>query len=88
MKYESKNVHQALSQVVEEMGEALAAAGKSQRWGLESYNPENGPLSEKNIDWLLREFGDVEISMDIFRAFVKASYNDDTRTWDYEIPGE
>lgn len=88
LKYESKYLHQALGQVIEEMGEALHAAGKSQRFGLTSVNPELGPDSEKNIEWLLRELRDVELSIAVFKAFVKASYNDDTSKWDYELVDE
>ena len=86
LKYESKYLHQALGQLVEEMGEAVHAAGKSQRWGLESYNPELGPDSEKNIEWLLRELDDVILAAKVFKAFVKASYNDDKSKWDYVLP--
>lgn len=84
-RFESKHVHQALGHVVEEMGEALQAAGKAQRWGLGSKNPfeTNG---ETNAEWLLRELEDVEITIKLLRAFLKASYNDDTNLWDYELP--
>lgn len=53
-----------LAKVIEEMGEALAAAGKTQRWGRDSVNPEL-PVEhqEKNINWLLRELKDVEVAI-------------------------
>jgi len=38
--YEPKTTEQALGYLVEECGEVLAAVGKTQRWGLESTNPE------------------------------------------------
>ena len=55
-----EGVDAQLSHLVEEMGEALAAAGKSLRWGLESVNPLL-PESEQetNLAWLQREMGDV-----------------------------
>lgn len=51
----------ALAHAIEEAGEFLAAAGKSQRWGLDSYNPELPPEErELNRDWLMREMADLE----------------------------
>lgn len=51
----------ALAHFVEECGEALAAAGKTQRWGLDGYNPELPPEHrETNRAWLERELVDVE----------------------------
>lgn len=49
-----------LSHAIEEVGEFLAAAGKTQRWGLDSYNPylpENE--RETNFEWLYRELEDA-----------------------------
>lgn len=51
----------AIAHLVEECGEVLAAAGKTQRWGLDSYNPELPPEErETNRAWLLRELTDLE----------------------------
>lgn len=51
----------ALAHFIEECGEALAAAGKCQRWGMESVNPELPPtLQETNRQWLLRELEDLD----------------------------
>jgi hypothetical protein len=51
----------ALAHAIEETGEFLAAAGKTQRWGRDSYNPELQPEQrELNRDWLMRELGDLE----------------------------
>lgn len=49
-----------LSHFIEECGEALAAAGKTQRWGPYSYNPTI-PASERetNLIWLRTEMRDV-----------------------------
>jgi hypothetical protein len=49
-----------LAHAVEECGEFLAAAGKTQRWGPDSVNPLL-PESEqeRNADWLRREALDV-----------------------------
>jgi len=50
-----------LGHLVEECGEVLAAAGKTLRWGPDSYNPElPKDQREKNIDWLRRELADLE----------------------------
>ena len=49
-----------LSHLVEEMGEALAAAGKSLRWGIDSVNPDlPDDEQETNLAWLRREMTDV-----------------------------
>ena len=51
----------SLSHLIEEAGEALAAAGKVQRWGAASVNPLlPAEQQERNIDWLMRELSDVE----------------------------
>lgn len=51
----------AIAHLVEECGEVLAAAGKSQRWGLYSVNPElPADQQETNCAWLLRELDDLE----------------------------
>lgn len=50
-----------LAHAIEEMGEALAAAGKTQRWGVDSVNPLlPAEQRERNADWLARELLDVE----------------------------
>jgi hypothetical protein len=50
-----------LGYLVEESGEVLAAAGKSIRWGLDSFNPELPEEErESNRDWLLREIQDLK----------------------------
>jgi hypothetical protein len=50
----------ALAHAIEEAGEFLAAAGKTQRWGRSSVNPEL-PASEQetNAEWLRREMHDL-----------------------------
>lgn len=54
-----------LSHFIEECGEALAAAGKTQRWGRDSVNPYlPKEEQEKNEDWLLREVWDVQEAAD------------------------
>jgi len=60
-KYLQRGFNKQLAHVVEECGEVLAAAGKTQRWGRDSYNPEL-PVSEQetNNDWLLRELKDLK----------------------------
>lgn len=52
-----------LSHLIEETGEMLAAAGKTQRYGRESVNPLLKPgdpyYNETNETWLIREITDV-----------------------------
>lgn len=58
-----------LSHAIEECGEFLAAAGKTQRWGLESVNPDlPSSQQEHNGIWLLREMDDVEFTLKRLRA--------------------
>lgn len=60
-KYLRSGVDFAIAHLVEECGEVLAAAGKTQRWGLDSVNPELPPeQQETNRAWLLREMNDLE----------------------------
>lgn len=59
--YEPKTIEQKLGYLVEECGEVLGAVGKSQRWGLESVNPELPPeQQETNRGWILRELQDLK----------------------------
>ena len=71
LRYEPRTVEQALAYLVEECGEVLAAAGKSQRCGLGAFNPE-APEAERetNESWLLRELRDLEIAIELVRLFV------------------
>ena len=55
----------ALAHAIEEAGEFIAAAGKTQRWGRESVNPElPAHEQETNETWLRREAGDVQTAID------------------------
>ena len=59
-RYLRSGVDFALAHVIEEAGEFLAAAGKTQRWGLDSFNPELAPAErETNEAWLRREANDL-----------------------------
>lgn len=50
-----------LAHVVEECGEVLAAAGKTQRWGRKSVNPLiPEDAQETNESWLVRELRDLD----------------------------
>lgn len=54
-----------LSRAIEECGEFLAAAGKTQRWGVWSVNPLLRPADrETNLLWLRREMTDVRQALD------------------------
>lgn len=61
----------ALAHAVEEAGEFIAAAGKTQRWGRMSVNPELPPeQQETNRDWLLREITDLRGALDRLEAAI------------------
>lgn len=63
--YMPKTREQKLGYLVEECGEVLGAVGKTQRWGLESYNPELPPEDrETNRQWILREIVDLKRAVD------------------------
>lgn len=72
--YRPRTFEQKMGYLVEEAGEVLAAAGKTQRWGLRSVNPELPPEEqETNRDWLLRELKDLRRAID----FVETELIDD-----------
>ncbi len=66
-----------LAHFIEEAGEALAAAGKTQRWGPWSTNPllKEGDkyFDETNFHWLKRELDDVEEAIKRLRATMHSS---------------
>ena len=68
-----------LAHLVEECGEVLAAAGKTQRWGPHSVNPLiPEEQQETNIDWLLRELNDLETAISRLKETINNGvYNDD-----------
>lgn len=54
-----------LAHLVEEAGELLAAAGKTQRFGVWSFNPLLSPCDQEiNLVWLRREMADVRSALD------------------------
>jgi len=55
-----KNKGKALGKFIEECGECLAAAGKTIRFGWQSFNPEDFSTRERNEAWLRREIADLE----------------------------
>lgn len=64
-KYFQKGFNKQLAHLIEECGEVLAAAGKTQRWGPHSVNPELDPrIAESNITWLRRELKDLREAID------------------------
>ena len=63
-RYLRDDFESVLAHAVEECGEFIAAAGKTQRWGRKSFNPELQPSDrETNEDWLRREMADVRLSL-------------------------
>ena len=70
-KYKQHGFDLRLAKVIEEMGEALAAAGKTQRWGPFSVNPElPADQQEDNVEWLMRELRDVRDAIDDFEETI------------------
>lgn len=64
-----------LSHVIEECGEVLAAAGKTQRWGWHSVNPLLPPeTQEKNVIWLARELKDLREAIVRLEASIAESF--------------
>lgn len=76
--YRPRNLPQALGYLVEEAGEVLAAAGKTLRWGPDSYNPELPVVDEElksggretNREWVLRELLDLEGAIALARQYL------------------
>lgn len=60
-------IDEKLGYLVEECGEVLHAVGKTQRWGLEGFNPEPGASRETNREWILRELSDLELACGMVR---------------------
>ncbi len=66
-----------LSHLVEECGETLAAAGKLQRWGPHSVNPELPPADqETNLHWLKREMLDLQLAMDRLNIMIEREFGE------------
>lgn len=67
-RYVSKTSEQAISHIIEEAGEVIAAYGKAKRFGWTSWNPELPPEDqETNQEWFLRELDDLESAIGAFR---------------------
>lgn len=75
-KYRDKGTR--LGKFIEECGEALAAAGKTMRFGWDSWNPEL-PVNQRetNEAWLRREIADLEEAIQMLKK---------SRSWRDEEP--
>lgn len=62
-----RNKGNTLGLFIEECGEALAAAGKTVRYGWSSYNPLVVAKRETNDEWLKREIADLEFAISRLR---------------------
>jgi len=67
--YRPKSDHERLSYLAEECGEVLAAAGKSLRFGLESYHPNPLLAQESNAEWLARELKDLKVAIELLERY-------------------
>ena len=84
--YEPKDEQQHLGYLIEEAGEVQAAAGKTLRWGLNSYNPElPEEQRETNADWLWREMEDLNAALGRMAAWLRE--NDYPSPYDIERGG-
>lgn len=73
--YKPTNEQQYLGYLVEECGEVMSAVGKSQRWGLESFNPEiPEDDAEKIFEWILRELKDLRRAIKFVEFHLKDNY--------------
>lgn len=69
-----KGFTKQLAHVIEEAGEMLAAAGKTQRWGLKSFNPlAKYEERESNRKWLKRELIDLRDAINRLLDIMAAS---------------
>jgi len=60
-----------LGYLIEECGEVLQAAGKSIRWGLNSYNPELPPNERiDNAEWLKSELQDLKLAIELIEQML------------------
>ena len=63
--YLQEGFEKLLAHAIEECGEFLAAAGKTQRWGRYSVDPTIPPEEQEvNLEWLTREAFDVRETID------------------------
>lgn len=68
-----KGFDKQLAHLIEECGEVLAAAGKTQRWGRDSVNPLIPATEQETNDaWLRREMGDLRQALDRLEATIEA----------------
>lgn len=64
-KYMRAGLGFAQGKAIEEAGEFLAAMGKTQRWGWDSFNPElPAEQRETNEKWVRREMADLRGALD------------------------
>lgn len=76
-RYEPASTEEALGYLVEECGEVLAAVGKTQRWGLDSTNPELAHSNqETNREWTLRELPDLKRAIRLVEQFIAEDSQD------------
>jgi NTP pyrophosphatase (non-canonical NTP hydrolase) len=63
-KYLRDDYASKLAHAIEEAGEFVSAAGKTQRWGRSSFNPDlPEDMRESNEDWLRREINDLRLAL-------------------------
>jgi hypothetical protein len=74
-KFFQKGFEKILSLAIEVCGEFLAAAGKTQRWGPDSYDPTIPPYKRvANLVWLQQELADVQEAMTRLQEAINEEY--------------
>jgi hypothetical protein len=80
-KYMRAGLGFAQGKAIEEAGEFLAAMGKTQRWGWDSYNPElPAAQRETNAAWVRREMADLRGALNNLEREMEAALTPEPRT--------
>lgn len=80
-RYIRNDFNSLLAHAVEEAGEFVTAAGKTQRWGPESFNPELPKAQqETNRDWLIREMKDLRFALSRLELALEGKLNAPSRS--------
>lgn len=75
LRFLQEGFDKCLAHAIEECGEFIAAAGKTQRWGPDSVNPLLPKIKrESNLLWLMREMDDVEQAIGRLRESIEKEF--------------
>lgn len=83
-RFKPRDINEAWGRLIEELGEATAAAGKLQRYGPFSVNPLlPREQQETNLSWVMRELEDIERAARDFRAFIARPNDERPPFWQF-----